>query len=217
MISSAIILAGGRGSRLAPWPAPKCILPLNGVSLIEHLLTHLEASAIPRAIVCTGYRASAVEAAVRGRRGALPVEFSNAGEDAEMGARLLQARDEHHVAGRCLILYGDEIADVDLAALVEHHDRAGTLCTFTAYEQRIPFGVIRQGYILGDETVLVNIGFAIIEEPAWGLLHPEDGLSDWINRVNAATRSPSVYLHEGRRATVNSVAELQQAERLWAS
>ena len=230
MIDAVVILAGGRGSRLAPWPAPKCLMPVKGVAVIEWLLAHAEAAGIPRAIVCTGYRAEDVRAAVERRSGALPVAFSDAGLDAAMGLRLFRALGEYGLRGeattlrdrlyRTLICYGDELADIDFAALARHHEVAGLLMTFTACRQRVPFGVVRVNGGAGpriddNEVVLANIGFVIADPACWDMLHADDGLSDWVNRL-AALRQASCYLHEGKRASVNDLADLRRAEEVWA-
>ena len=228
MIDAVVILAGGRGSRLAPWPAPKVLMPVKGVPIIERLLAHVEAAGVPRAIVCTGYRAEDVHAAIARRPGVLRVAFSDAGSDAAMGMRLFRARDDFDLRGpettdrnkmcRVLVCYGDELADVDLAALARHHEAAGRMMTFTACRQRVPFGVVRANgtpRINDNEVVLANIGFVLIEPGCWELLHADDGLSDWVNRL-AALHHASCYLHEGKRAYVNDLADLRRAEEVWA-
>jgi choline kinase len=64
----AIILAAGRGSRLAARTArPKCLVEIGGVPLIEHQLRMLEMVGISRVLVVAGYRADDVRGAVRGR------------------------------------------------------------------------------------------------------------------------------------------------------
>lgn len=217
----AIVLAGGRGTRLEPWHAPKCLIPVRGVTILQHLLEHLlvcHGESVRRAVVCTGYRARDVESSVRAHGwGEGEVALSALGEDARMGERLLAARLIAH-PGRALVCYGDELADVDVRALVAQHEEGGRAVTFAAAEQRVSGGVVRDDLgapqIVEDSAVEINIGFAVVEPQCWGLLRPEDGLSDWINR--AARRLPvGVYRHVGRRATVNTLADLRRAEEVW--
>ena len=224
MIGAAVILAGGRGSRLAPWDAPKCLMPVGGVTLIDRIIDHISPH-VHRAVICTGYRADDVAASVqRGMKRWQPatdyihvprVVFSNAGEDTPMGERLLRARSEYKLeSDRLLVLYGDEMADVDIRALEKWHEAKEMRITFTAYRQKLPFGVVLEDdRISEEETALVNIGFVLTESSAWAHLRPEDGVSDWINRVPKG--SVALYLHEGRRATVNSIADLRAAEEVW--
>ncbi len=227
---TAIILAGGKGTRLAPFPAPKCLLPVNGVPIIHRLLQHLlntHKEHVSQAVICTGYRAGDVERSVGASDN---IKFSNAGEDASMGKRLLMAREHMmlsaksgHPMDRVLVCYGDDMADVDIAELVAAHEshEGAVGVTFTAALSKIPGGMINFGdkerIITENESALMNIGFALIEPACWKVLAPEDGLSDWINKVEAHPELPgvSVYVHSGKRATINSLADLAAAEEIF--
>lgn len=212
MIDVAYILAGGFGSRLAPWEAPKCLLPINGVPILARLLEHLDASRVPHAVACVGYRARDVVEHLARAKLKMSVETDDAG-DAPMGERLLRARKQCP-RSRTLICYGDEMANVDLRALNAKHASEERAITFTAYHQRLPFGVVRDDdRISEEETVLVNIGFVLVDDRGWEYLHPEDGVSHWINR--APKEQVSLYVHTGRRVTVNTVADLKIAEAVW--
>lgn len=205
MIDAAIILAGGKGSRLAPWPAPKAILPVWGQPIIDRLIEHV-APHVNRVIVCVGYRAGDVAVALRHRS----IFYSDAGEDATMVERLLKAKKEHNVTKRALILYGDHLADVDIAKLEAHHDEAGCDATFTAHDYKLPFGLVRGGVILNNERVLVNIGFAVIDPLAWARAIPQDGLAEWLNNIGSSS-----FVHEGRSTSINNHAEHAEAEKVW--
>lgn len=226
----AIILAGGKGSRLQPWHTAKCLMPINGVPMIERLLAHI-VSAVGGSLVgisiCVGNYADHVRNALADS----PVKFSDLGLDAMMGERLLAAR--RHEGERYLICYGDELADVDINRMLDLHKSKNADLTFAAARQVMPGGEVHQEIdadigrfqrvfgvaprfpvIIDNASHWVNIGFAIVEPQCWALLKPEDGLSDWINRVSE-TMNVRVYYHEGRRATVNSLADLAHAEEVW--
>lgn len=217
---TALILAGGKGSRLAPWPAPKCLLPINGVPILRRILDHI-APYVERAIVCTGYRAEDIKAAMKHNRlnyhgGVNWLEFSRGGEDDPMCSRLLRAREEKMIEGRVLVCYGDELADVDIHELAEVHEAHRSLLTFATHATTLPFGVVDDDhYIRGDESVIVNIGYAITEPEAWAHMRPQDGLADWANRINSDGRRVHSYLHGGKRASVNNLADLKYAEEVW--
>ena len=67
--TEAVILAAGRGSRLAHFTQdkPKCFAEIGGAPLIEHQLRTLQMVGIERISVVTGYRHEDVRRAVRGR------------------------------------------------------------------------------------------------------------------------------------------------------
>ena len=67
--TEAVILAAGRGSRLAHFTQekPKCFAEIGGAPLIDHQLRALEMAGIERVSVVTGYRHEDVRRALRGR------------------------------------------------------------------------------------------------------------------------------------------------------
>lgn len=218
MIDGALILAGGRGTRMAPWSAPKCLMPINGVPILYRIIDHVSRY-VRDVSVCVGYRGDDVRAALRGRTHECSVRLSDAGIDAPMGARLIKARSEFkpETVGllRFLICYGDTLADVDIMDIFRHHDARGAAATFVAVHERIPFGVVSEENRRIDDgsRALMNIGFAIVEPRCWQWLDKGHGVSDWLNEI--ARHAPvECYVHEGRHATINSLADAARAEEL---
>lgn len=68
-----ILLSAGRGSRLLPLTEsrPKCLLPVQGTTLLGHQLDTLEAAGIRDATVVTGFLPNLVEAEIARRNGPL--------------------------------------------------------------------------------------------------------------------------------------------------
>jgi choline kinase len=62
----AIILSAGQGKRLLPWTEtrPKCLIDLNGRTLLAWQLTRLCAAGVAEAVVVTGFNAALVEAEI---------------------------------------------------------------------------------------------------------------------------------------------------------
>lgn len=217
---NAIILAGGRGTRLEPWHAPKCLMPINGVSILQRLLDHLfdQQELVSRAIICTGYRFKDIESALEAH-GWLGdhVLCSKDTVDARMGERLIAARKLTD-GGRALICYADELIDLDVATLLLAH--AANHMTFVSCAQRVTGGVVEHSNthlcINEEGTVDVNVGFVVVEAACWQLLTPDDGLSGWINKVSSHPEMVvGRFRHVGKRTTVNSLADLRAAEEAW--
>ena len=53
----AVILAGGRGSRLSEFTdvIPKPLVSINGTPMLIHIINHLRKYGINEFIICTGY------------------------------------------------------------------------------------------------------------------------------------------------------------------
>lgn len=69
----AILLSAGRGSRLLPLTEsqPKCLLPVQGTTLLGYQLDTLQAAGIRDVTVVTGFMPNLVEAELAGRTGPL--------------------------------------------------------------------------------------------------------------------------------------------------
>ncbi len=74
MVSKAVILAAGRGTRMGAITEdlPKPMLPVQGRPLLEHIVERLGRAGIERFLIVVGYRRDAIEAHFAGRPG---IEF----------------------------------------------------------------------------------------------------------------------------------------------
>jgi glucose-1-phosphate cytidylyltransferase len=80
--------------------------------------------------------------------------------------------------------YGDGVADVDVKALIEFHQRQAKLATLTAVHPRVPFGVVTfsrngsGGVDFAEKPLLpdlwINSGFFVIEPRALDYIARDD-------------------------------------------
>ena len=65
----AVVLAGGRGARLAPYTSvlPKPLMPIGDRSILELVLGQLAACGITDVTLCVGYLSHLIEAVLRDR------------------------------------------------------------------------------------------------------------------------------------------------------
>lgn len=75
---AAVVLAGGLGTRLREAVAdrPKVLAEVCGRPFLFHLLDDLEAAGVRTVVLCTGFMAQAVRAAVGERHGGMAVRYS---------------------------------------------------------------------------------------------------------------------------------------------
>ena len=114
----AVILSAGQGSRLLPLTEdlPKCLLDLEGRSMLEWQLRALAAVGVPEAVVITGFRSEKVEAVVeqiapRGLR--VRTLFNPFYKVADNLASCWMARGE--LRGNCLLINGDTLFEPAIA------------------------------------------------------------------------------------------------------
>ncbi|MBA3668255.1 MAG: phosphocholine cytidylyltransferase family protein [Sphingomonas sp.] len=117
----AIILSAGQGSRLGSLThnRPKCLIELNGRSLLDRQLDALAANGIDEAVVVTGFRDDQIEASLMRRGEAGPrvrTLFNPFYQVADNLGSLFMAREE--LAGDVLVWNGDTLVSETLMARV---------------------------------------------------------------------------------------------------
>lgn len=119
-VSQTVILAAGSGSRLARARGhdPKPLMPVGGIPLIGHALSHARASGCTEAIVVIGHDGARVKAAVQAMRTGLRVRFVESPDpSAPNGVSLLAA--EPLVLSQFFLQMVDHLfADVTLSKLI---------------------------------------------------------------------------------------------------
>ncbi len=126
----ALILSAGQGRRLLPFTAdrPKCLIELDGRTVIERQIDGLLAAGIERITVVTGYGAALVEEVLQRRYGAGRIEtlFNPFFEVADNLASCWMARQA--MTDTFIILNGDTLFDLPvLKKLLEAPPRPITL------------------------------------------------------------------------------------------
>lgn len=140
----AIILAGGKGTRLKPFTMtiPKPLLPLGDVPILEVVLRQLAAAGVSRTVITLGHMAHLFSASIGdGNRFGLDVEYCLEEEPLGTAApiRLVENLDEDF-----LVMNGDLLTTLDYRRLVEVHRRRRAWGTISLHrrEVRIDYGVV---------------------------------------------------------------------------
>lgn len=190
VIDTAIVLAGGFGTRLRTVlpSTPKVLAPVAGRPFLAWLLDQIARFGLRRVVLCTGYKAAAVEAAIGPRYGALEIAYSPEDEPLGTGGALRQAA---RLVGSdaVLALNGDSYCGYELRALSDigaAHPGAGVVL-LAAMDDTRNYGRIdmdAEGRIRAfrekDETSgpgLVNAGVYLLRTAALGALPDRRPLS----------------------------------------
>jgi len=222
----ALILAGGKAERLgeAAQGLPKPLVPVNGFPLAEYTVGRLVTAGVSRVIVaCRAGQEDVFEKALSG----LGAEIEPVGEQEPLGrgGGLRLAASRRHEDGSVLALNGDELLDVDFAALFADHARSGAAATIVVSQVRSPFGVValeeddvisgfREAPLLAD---WVNSGVYALGEEALERL-PERGDHDQTTFPELAAEGKlRGHRHDGVWLTVNTPKDLRRAEEFMAA
>jgi NDP-mannose synthase len=140
----AVILAGGKGTRLKPFTMtiPKPLLPLGDVPILDIILQQLGASGFDRVILTLGHMAPLFRAHF-GDGSPYGVRIEYLREDQPLGtaAPLRQLQD---APDAFLVLNGDLLTDLSFRDLLETHREVGAAGTISVAQrqEKIDYGVI---------------------------------------------------------------------------
>jgi glucose-1-phosphate cytidylyltransferase len=166
----AVILAGGRGTRLAEETGtrPKPMVEIGGRPMLWHIMRIYAAHGIEDFVICLGHKGWQIKEYFLNfrlhesdlaidlgsgridvlRPAALPwrVTLVDTGEETQTGGRLKRVAHLLRDDDAFCMTYGDGVGDIDITALAAFHRAHGRLATITAVTPPGRFGALqRQG------------------------------------------------------------------------
>ena len=141
-----MILAGGKGTRLAPFNTvlPKPLMPLGEVSILEIVLRQLDREGFDEAILATGYLSEIIEAFCRSLEPKLHLSIRIEKEESPLGTigPLGKIPD---LEPDFLLMNGDILTTLPFAQVLERCRAKNALATLAVGEREvsIDFGVLR--------------------------------------------------------------------------
>jgi D-glycero-alpha-D-manno-heptose 1-phosphate guanylyltransferase len=126
MLTEAVVLAGGLGTRLRAVVSdvPKPLAPVRGRPFLAYVLDHLAQSGVQKAVLSVGYKADTVRAAIGSRHGTMRIAYAEEATPLGTGGGIrlgLEQTDGDSV----LALNGDTFFPSDLTALARLHKSGG--------------------------------------------------------------------------------------------
>ncbi len=162
----AVILAGGRGTRLAEETdrKPKPLVEIGGRPIIWHIMSIYSAHGINDFIVCLGYRGYLLKEFFSNlalHSGDITVDLArkdihyhdevslpwrvtlaDTGLETMTGGRIKRIRRYLDDDEPFCMTYGDGLGDIDVASSIEFHRSHGLLATMTAVNPAARFGTV---------------------------------------------------------------------------
>ncbi len=158
----AIVLAGGKGTRLRPmtFSIPKPLLPIAEKPILEIILQNFKKFGIDEVIISLGYQGELIKAFCGdGKKFGLKVNFVD--EDKPLGTAgpLSLMKDYFDRDETFVLMNGDIFTQLDFAKMIDYHKKAQNKLTigYRKYEHKLPFGVLKL-----DADMLTGI----MEKPA---------------------------------------------------
>ncbi len=181
---NAVILAGGKGTRLRPitYEIPKPLMPVQGKTLTEHLFDLFKKYNITNITLAVGYMKEKIKNHFSdGSKFGIRLDYVE--ENIPLGTagplRLLKKK----LKSSFIVSNGDELKDVNIPEMYQVHKANNALCTIalTTVEDTSHYGVARLGGSKILEFVekpkkneapsnLISAGFYIIEPEVISLI-----------------------------------------------
>ena len=191
----AVIMAGGEGTRLRPLTsnAPKPMLPIVNVPMMEHIVHLLRRHGFDEIIVTVAFLSNVIKDYF-GDGSELGVSISYANETTPLGTAGSVRNAMDRLDERFLVISGDVITDIDLGRLVAFHDERNAVATIglITVENPLEFGIV----ITREDGTIDRF----LEKPTWGQV-----FSDTIN-TGIYVLDPSIfdYIPAGRPVDFSS-------------
>jgi glucose-1-phosphate cytidylyltransferase len=245
----AVILAGGLGSRLSEETStrPKPMVEIGGMPILWHIMKIYSSFGIDEFIVCLGYKGSLIKeffanyflysadvtfdlaknSAQYHRSGSESwrVTLVDTGLDTMTGGRLRRVLPYVENEEMFCFTYGDGVANINIAALIDFHRKQGKIATLTAVQPVGRFGSLD---IKEDGTLLsfaekpkgdgrwVNGGFFVLSPKVGAYL--KDDTTVWEREpIETIAREGNLaaYKHSGFWQPMDTVHDRATLEALW--
>lgn len=168
MSKRAIILAGGKGTRLRPYTVvlPKPLMPIGEFPILEVIIRQLVQHGFDHVTMAVNHQAEIIKAFFQdGKKWGIKIDYSL--EDRPLSTmaplRLIPDLPENF-----LVMNGDILTDLSFSDLHEEHVSKNNIFTISSYvrEQKIDYGVLQtdaSGYLSGftekpKKQYLVSMG-----------------------------------------------------------
>jgi glucose-1-phosphate cytidylyltransferase len=223
-----VILCGGRGTRLQEKTVdiPKPLVEIGGRPIVWHVIQLYAAHGFRRFVLLTGYKGELIKdfATTTPWPAEVTVECIDTGLDTQTGGRIKTAAAAYGSARFCAT-YADGVADLDLDALMRHHDAHGGLATMTVVRPELQFGVTEidgEGRVSGfyekpRSEHWINGGFFVFEP----------GVLDYLSESSVLERAPleglaadgalHAFRHTGFWDCMDTYKDAVTLNDLWAS
>ena len=228
MSRQAVILAGGKGTRLRPFTTtlPKPLVPVGDLPILEVVLRQLKHHGFRDIVISVGHLAELIEAYCGdGRRWGLKIRYARESRPLSTAGALKLIRG---LAPDFLTINGDLLTTLDYRALYDAHRKSGASATVAVCERRttVDFGVVE----LDDKDrlaaytekpsyrYLVSMGVNVFGRKALEFIARDEtlGIPDLIGRIRADGGTVSGFRNKAEWLDIGRPEDYQTAQDLFS-
>jgi len=205
----AVVLAGGKGTRLAPYTRiiPKPLMPIGDMPILEIMLRQMKRAGIRQVTLTTGYLDNLLRLFfLDGRRLGLKIDYVREEKPLGTSGPLANVKG---LTRTFLVTNGDVLTDLDFAELIAYHQQQGGIATIATHKRKVTInlGVVN---VDKDNTVtdylekpdfnyLVSMGLYVFEPRVLNYIAKDEYLDfpDLVRSLIAAGEKVNSFIFKG--------------------
>lgn len=230
-VSQAVVLAGGKGMHMRPftYEMPKGLFPVAGKPVLEYAVELLRENDIRDIVFSIGHLGEKIKDHFGdGKKFGVKITYVWEEKETGTGGALFLAR-KHIDADAFIVVYGDNLIDINLSDLINFHNDQEVVATIalTSVIDPSAFGeVILHGTKItqfiekpkkgSQKSQLINCGLYVFEKEIFDYI-PKEGFSllEDIFPKLATEKKMAGFLFEGRWVGLETPASYEKAIREW--
>ena len=222
----AIILAGGKGTRLKPYTTvfPKPLMPIGDNPILEIIVRQLKLHGFNEIIMAVGHLAELIMTFFNdGTKYGIKIKYTR--EDQPLGTAGPLALMKEDLNEAFLMMNGDVLSTLNYSDLVNYHKRNGAIATIALKKRtiKIDFGVPEVdadnniiGYTEKPEIeYLVSMGVYVFEPRVLEYIRPNEYLDfpDLIKELISNGETVKVYVYDGYWLDIGRPNDYERANK----
>jgi glucose-1-phosphate cytidylyltransferase len=215
-----VILAGGRGSRLAELTGdiPKPLVKIGDMPMLQHIMRIYAYFGYSDFLIAGGYKIGCIDEWLAGAYLPYNVQLIDTGLETFTGGRV--AKLAKYLGERFMLTYGDGVSDVDLNSVMMVHKYHESYCTVTAVHPPSRFGncILERDYVINynhQSLSWINGGFFVCEPEALDYIHGDEAWESGALARMTEAHLLTAYRHEGFWQCMDTLHDKEILETAW--
>ena len=221
----AVILAGGRGTRLSEETQmrPKPMLKIGEKPALWHIMKIFSHYNINDFVICCGYRGEIIKEYFENISEKWNIDLVDTGLDTMTGGRI--KRIQKYIDNkRFFLLYGDDLKSVNIPELLNFHIKNKKLVTVTAAQPPGRFGILKldEDNVIemrekppGDES-WINGGYYVLEPEIFNYLSKDSDVweGEPLHKL-IKEKQVSAFKYNGIYQPLDTLRDKINLEKMW--
>jgi glucose-1-phosphate cytidylyltransferase len=224
-----VIFAGGLGTRISEETdyVPKPMVKIGKKPILWHIIKYYSVFGFSKFIICGGYKIKIIQnyfKNFKNKKNSFNIKIINTGKKSNTGERL--RRVKKYVSKSFCLTYGDGLSNVNIAKLIQFHNKNKSIATLTAVKPTPHFGkLIFKGnkvYKFLEKNQKkenwINGGFFVCEKKIFNYLNKKNLIfeSDVLSYL-ANNKNLAAYKHKDFWYCMDTLRDKRYLTNLWLS